>query len=313
MITIAKSSKDNILNMCDAIESGVWIHLTNPSDNEVELVGKSTGIPEVLMKTALDEEESAHVDNEGKFRIIVVDIPIIEEENDSYVYNTVPLSIITGENYILTVCLKETTIINDFLEARVKNFSTNYPIRFILQILYKNSIKFLSYLKQIDKTSHRLQTELHKSMKNKEIFQFLELEKSLVYFSTASKANQMVIERIARFDDIKDLKEELNLLDDVIIENRQAIEMCNIFREILMGTMDAFASIISNNLSLVMKLLTIITIIIAIPTLFGSIWGMNVPVPFQFNPAGFYIVMGLAILATIVVAFLLVNKTRRLK
>lgn len=312
MITIKKSVRD-VLKAYDEIESGVWINLINPSDNEVDLVSKSTGIPETMIKTALDEEETAHIDYDGSYRMIVVDIPIIEEANDSYVYNTIPLSIITGKSYILTVCLKETSIISDFLEARVKNFSTRKLIRFILQILYKNSVKFLSYLKQIDKTSHRIQTELNKSMKNKEIFQLLELEKSLVYFSTASKSNQTVIEKIAKFEEIKDLTEELNLLDDLIIENRQAIEMCNIYREILIGTMDAFASIISNNVNIVMKLLTIITIILSIPTLIASLWGMNVPVPFETNPIGFYIVLIITIPVTVGVALFLIKRTRRLK
>ena len=136
MITIKKSVRD-VLKAYDEIESGVWINLINPSDNEVDLVSKSTGIPETMIKTALDEEETAHIDYDGSYRMIVVDIPIIEEANDSYVYNTIPLSIITGKSYILTVCLKETSIISDFLEARVKNFSTRKLIRFILQILSK--------------------------------------------------------------------------------------------------------------------------------------------------------------------------------
>lgn len=312
MITIRKTVNE-ILKSYDDINTGAWINLTNPSDSEVDLVSKSTGIPDDMIKTALDEEETAHIDYDGNYRMLVVDIPIIEEENDSYVYNTVPLSIITGKGYFLTVCLKDTSIINDFLENRVKSFNTQKTIRFILQILYKNSIKFLSYLKQIDKTSHRIQTELNKSMKNKEIFQLLELEKSLVYFSTASKANQTVIEKIAKFEEIKDLTDELNLLDDLIIENRQAIEMCNIYREILTGTMDAFASIISNNVNLVMKLLTIITIILSIPTLIASLWGMNVPVPFENYKLGFYIVLGIAIPITVGFALFLINKTRRPK
>lgn len=312
MITIRKTVKD-VLQEFNEIEKNSWINLTNPSDNEVDLVSNITGIDEDMIKTVLDEEETAHIDYDKNFRMIVVNIPIIEEENDNYVYNTVPLSIITGKGYIVTVCLKENTIINDFLKNRVKNFSTNKTIKFFLQILYKNSIKFLSYLKQIDKTSHRIQTELNKSMKNKEIFQLLELEKSLVYFSTASKANHTVIEKIAKFEEIKDMPEELNLLDDLIIENRQAIEMCNIYREILTGTMDTFASIISNNLNFVMKLLTVITIILSVPTLIASLWGMNVPVPFETNSFGFYIVLIIALPLTIGVAWYLIKKTGRLK
>lgn len=312
MITIQKTVRDTLVT-CETIEQGVWINLTNPSDSEVDMVTQATGIAQEMIKTALDEEETAHIDYGDNLRMIIVDIPIIEEEKDNYVYNTLPLSIITGNGYIVTVCLKETSIIGDFLENRVKSFSTNNAIRFILQILYKNSVKFLSYLKQLDKTNHRIQTELHKSMKNKEIFQLLELEKSLVYFSTASKVNHTVIEKIGRFEEIKDKPDELSLFDDLVIENRQAIEVCNIHREILSGTMDAFASIISNNVNIVMKILTIITIVLSIPTLIASLWGMNVPVPFAANPLGFYIVLGITLPVTIGIAWYLIKKTRRLK
>ena len=312
MITVRKSASGTLMTL-ERIQKNTWIDLINPSDNEVDLVTRQTGIPEDMLKAALDEEESAHIDIEDNFRMIIVDIPIIEEEDDSYVYNTIPLSIITGEGYFVTVCLKETSIINDFAEGRIKNFSTERPLKFILQILYRNSVKFLSYLKQIDKTSHRIQSELQKSMKNKEIFQLLELEKSLVYFSTASKANQVVIERIARLEELKDMPDEMDLLNDLAIENRQAIEMCNIYREILTGTMDAFASIINNNVNVVMKLLTIITIIMSMPTLIASLWGMNVPVPFGQSPAGFWIVLAITLPLTICFALLLINKTRRLK
>ena len=165
----------------------------------------------------------------------------------------------------------------------------------------------------IDKTSHRLQAELHKSMKNKELISLLELEKSLVYFSTSLRANEVVIDRVSKFEFIKSDIVNLNLLDDLIIENKQAIEMCNIYSNILSGTMDAFASIISNNVNLVMKLLTIITIILTVPTLIASFWGMNVPVPFEKNSLGFWIVVGIAVVVTLGVAFVLVKRTNRLK
>mgnify|MGYP000866043560 CR=1 FL=1 len=312
MITVRKSVGGTLMTL-ESIQKNTWIDMINPSDNEVDLVSKQTGIPDDMLKASLDEEESAHIDYEGNFRMIIVDIPIIEEENDNYVYNTIPLSIITGEGYFVTVCLKETSITNDFAEGRIKSFSTERPLKFILQILYRNSVKFLSYLKQIDKTSHRIQSELQKSMKNKEIFQLLELEKSLVYFSTASKANQVVIEKIAKFEELKDMPEEMDLLNDLIIENKQAIEMCNIYREILTGTMDAFASIINNNVNIVMKLLTIITIIMSLPTLIASLWGMNVPVPFGGNPAGFWLVLAITLPLTVCFALLLINKTRKIK
>lgn len=315
MITFAKTDlKDNSLKLYDEFVQGCWINLINPLDSEVEKVSAFSGIPEDMLKTALDEEESAHIDRESEFRLIIVDVPVIEDDNEGgYTYSTLPLAIITGRGNIVTICLKETPIINDFLESRVRNFATHNSIRFILQILYKNSVKFLSYLKHIDKTTHRIQRLLHKSMKNKEIFQLLEIEKSLVYFSTALKANQAVIEKISKFEELRDKKEELELLDDVMIENKQAIEMSDIYRDILSGTMDAFASIINNNVNIVMKLLTIITIILSVPTLIASLWGMNISLPLENNPLGFWIIIIASIIITVIVALILIKRSSRIK
>ena len=314
MITISRTNQlDNSLELTDTIVEHCWIHMINPSDSEVEQVSRVTGITDVMLKSALDEEETAHTDTELDNTLVVVDIPSLEEENDNIVYTTMPLGIIMNENYIVTVALRDSSLLNDFLNERVRGFNTNNQSKFLLQILYRNATKFLQQLRMIDKTSHRLQAELHKSMKNKELISLLELEKSLVYFSTSLRANEVVIDRVSKFEFIKSDIVNLNLLDDLIIENKQAIEMCNIYSNILSGTMDAFASIISNNVNLVMKLLTIITIILTVPTLIASFWGMNVPVPFEKNSLGFWIVVGIAVVVTLGVAFVLVKRTNRLK
>lgn len=314
MITISRTNQlDNSLELTDTIAEHCWIHMINPSDSEVEQVSRVTGITDVMLKSALDEEETAHTDTELDNTLVVVDIPSLEEENDNIVYTTMPLGIIMNENYIVTVALRDSSLLNDFLNERVRGFNTNNQSKFLLQILYRNATKFLQQLRMIDKTSHRLQAELHKSMKNKELISLLELEKSLVYFSTSLRANEVVIDRVSKFEFIKSDIVNLNLLDDLIIENKQAIEMCNIYSNILSGTMDAFASIISNNVNLVMKLLTIITIILTVPTLIASFWGMNVPVPFEKNSLGFWIVVGIAIVVTLGVAFVLIKRTNRLK
>ena len=201
------------------------------------------------------------------------------------------MAIIYNDNYFVTVCLRETTVLGGFISGRVRNFDVNKKTRFVYQILYINAIKFLHCLKQIDKTSNRIQQSLHRSMKNKELIQLLDLEKALVYFSTSLNSNQIVIDRIKLAYAIKHYEDDNDILDDVIIENKQAIEMATIYRDILSGTMDAFASIISNNQNIVMKLLAAMTICLTIPTVVFSLWGMNVPVPFQHNPFGFWIVV----------------------
>lgn len=282
------------LEELDEIKPMVWINLENPSDKEVEEVSAKTGLPQDFLKAALDEEERAHIDYEDDTTMIIVDIPIIQGDSEWYLYSTIPLAIIFNENYFVTVCLRENSVLNEFIKGRVRNFDVNKKTRFIYQILYVNAIKFLHYLKQIDKTSNRVQTALHKSMKNKELIQLLDLEKGLVYFSTSLNANQVVIDRIKLLSAIKHYEDDNEILDDIVIENKQAIEMATIYRDIMSGTMDAFASIISNNQNIVMKFLTAITICLTIPTLVSSLWGMNVSVPFEnLGQGGFWILVGI--------------------
>jgi magnesium transporter len=255
------------------------------------------------LRAALDEEERARIEIEPGSTLILVDVPKIEPSENNKYYSTLPLGIILAGDSILTVCTQEVPLIKDFIGGSVRSFYTFKKTRFILQILYKNASYYLMFLKQIDRRSSQIERELHISMKNKELIQLLELEKSLVYFSTSLRANEVVLERMLRLDAIKKYPEDEDLLEDVIIENKQAIEMATIYSNILSGTMDAFASVISNNLNIVMKLLTSITIIMAIPTIIASFWGMNVPVPMTENPWAFFtiimITVALALLSTL--------------
>lgn len=287
---------------------GTWINLSNPDDKEIEYVSKLTSVPEDMIKAALDEEETSRIEIEDNVNMTLFDIPIIEKDEDYYVYSTLPFAYIRTPDVVLTVCLNETNIINDFVMGRVKNFSVHKKTRFLLQILYKNATKFLQYLKQIDKTSQRIQVELHKSMKNKELIQLLDLENSLVYFSTALRSNSVILDKLARIEKHDFYEEDEDLWEDVVIENKQALEMCNIFRDILSGTMDAFASVISNNLNIVMKLLASLTILIAIPSMIAAFWGMNTGVPWGGEPWGFWIVIGIAVVITLVTGIILWKK-----
>jgi len=212
------------------------------------------------------------------------------------------------DEVIITVCTRETPIITDFTEERIRNFWTFKRTRFILQLLHRNASRFLAYLKQIDKASMHVQDLLEKSSRNQELLQMMKLEKSLVFFSTSLKGNEMVMEKLLRLEVIQKYPEDADLLEDVIIENKQAIEMCNIYRDIMSGTMDAFASIISNNLNITMKVLTSLTVVMSIPTIFASLWGMNVKVPFANSPAGFWIVLGISVAAALGAFFLLYKK-----
>jgi magnesium transporter len=284
---------------------GNWVHVVNPSKEELEEVTRATGVLPEFLQAALDEEETPRIDKEDEQTLILVDIPVVEPEGTSFVYNTFPLGIVITETNIITVCLEETTIIEDFCRGRVRGFDCAKKTRFVYQLLYKISSRFLQYLRQIDKAKTQVENALQKSLKNRELIQMLKLEKSLVFFSTSLKANEIVMEKMLKTNVLKRYPDDEELLEDVIIENKQAIEMCTIYRDILSGTMDAFASVISNNLNIVMKFLTSVTIILSIPTLFFSMWGMNVDVPFEGIKGGFLIVAGIAIVCTVVVTIIL--------
>ncbi len=296
MIDIFKTLNSDIIRTRD-FEEGIWVNLTNPTEEEIDRVGNKLNVEKDFLKASLDEEERARIEFENGQTLILVDIPVIEKEGRLNVYTTIPLGIILIEHCIITVCLKEDTLLDDFINSRVKAFVTQYRTRFVLQILYRNATRYLQYLKHIEKTSSRIEQDLHRSMKNKELIQMLKLEKSLIYFSTALKANELVLEKLMRFEHIKNYPEDTELLEDVIIENKQAIEMANIYSNILTGTMGAFASVISNNLNIVMKFLTSVTIVIAIPTMISGFFGMNVDLPLKGQYAFFYILLMSAFLS----------------
>jgi magnesium transporter len=301
---------DNNLVKTQAIEDGCWINLVNPDDSEVALVCEALDIDHDMLKSALDEEERARIETELGKTLIIVDTPVIEKESKLNVYSTIPVGIILLKQCIVTVCLRNDTLLTDFVANKVKFFLTNFKTRFILQILNRNSIRYLQYLRHIDKITYRIEQDLHRSMKNKELFQMLKLEKSLVYFSTALKSNQIVLEKLLKFEHLKSYPDDTELLEDTIIENKQAIEMASIYGSILNGTMQAFASIISNNLNMMMKFLSSITIIMAIPTIISSFFGMNVTLPLnaQHAPNSFVFIVILSMLLCSIVAFILFKK-----
>lgn len=313
MINIYKSIDDttNNLQKIDNLETGCWVNIVAPTDQELLLVAKKTGVPIEFLRSPLDDEETSRLDIEDNNILVIVDIPFTEMEDNSLTYDTYPLAIIHTEKEIITVCLKNSKILTDFAEGKVRSFFTYKRSRFILQILNRIATYYLLYLRQIDKKSLMIEKKLHKSMKNKELIQLLSLEKSLVYFSTSLKSNEITLEKMLKLEFITKYEEDKDVLEDVIIENKQAIEMANIYSNILSGTMDAFASVISNNLSVVMKFLASITIVMSIPTMISGLFGMNVNLPFSegspLYPFGFWIVVGI-IVVTSFFAIAILNK-----
>lgn len=267
---------DGKMTALDQVEPGCWIRCVDPTDEEIRSLIRDFHIESDFFRSALDEEESSHIDIEDESTLIVVDIPILEKNGKNLAYSTMPLGIIITEKNILTVCLRENPIMTEFAEGMVKNVQTNLKTRFTLTIMLRIATRFLQYLKQIDKLSDKVERSLRKSMHNEELIQLLDIEKSLVYFSSSLKADEITMEKIMRGRAIKLYDEDQELLEDVLIEIKQAIEMSNIYLNILSGTMDAFASVISNNLNVVMKVLASITLLMSIPTIISSFYGMNV-------------------------------------
>lgn len=292
-------------------KKGSWINLVNPSENDIKKVCENLKIEEEFIRASLDYEEKARIDydEEEDTTLFVVDVPIVEKEYENYIYTTMPLGmIVVRDDYFITVSLKKNKVIEDFENRKIKNFQTYKKSRFIFQILYLNASYMLNYLKKINKETEIAEYILKNSMKNKELLKMLSLEKALVYFTTSLKSNELVMEKTLRGKIIKLYDDDEDILEDAITENRQAIEMANIYRDILNGTMDAYASIISNNLNGVMKFLTSITIVLAVPTMVSSFWGMNVGLPFQNHPMGFVIMILISVILTLIVTWWLKRK-----
>lgn len=293
------------------LERGCWINLINPTTQEINTICNSVGAMEEFIRYPLDQEERARIDIEDEQTLILIDLPIAEKNEEGISgFSTIPLGmIVVRDDYFITVCTQETPIINEFVDCRVKGFYTFKKTRFILQILYKIATYYLTYLKYINRETDKAEHRLQKTMKNKELIKLLELENSLVYFTTSLKSNEIVMEKLMRTKCIKMYEEDEDILEDAIVENRQAIEMGTIYRDILNGTMDAYASVISNNLNMVMKFLASVTIVLSIPTIVSGLWGMNVKgLPFAENVFGFWIVLGITAFIAFVAWFLLKKK-----
>lgn len=296
----------------DTLEPGSWVNVVAPSEEEKQYLIEELGVLPEFVRASLDAEESSHIDYDEDYNqtLVIVDYPSADENADEYdknmlQYTTLPMGIVIMKGYVITISLYENYNIDDMAQGKIKGVNTDLKTRFLLLLILRISQRYLIYLRQIDRISSRTEQRLHKSMQNKELIQMLGLEKSLVYFSTSLKTDEITLNKIMRGKAIKLYDEDQDLLEDVLIEIHQAIEMCNIYSNILSGTMDAFASVISNNLNIVMKVLTVITIVMSIPNIIFSFYGMNVsglPIPQWWFPTG------VAVIACIIATIIFIKK-----
>ena len=294
----------------DIVEDS-WINLYSPTEEEIARVENELGIPQEFLRYPLDEEERPRIDYDDDTGnvLVIVDIPFSKRENETIKYETSPLGIILCDKHIITISLKKTQILEQFQENRVKDLIISYRTRFTIQILYAVARDYLRLLRFIDKTLESAEQGLAKSISNTHLYKMLELSKSLVYFTSSLKSNDAVLEKLMRGRTIKLYDDDEDLLEDVVIEYKQAREMADIYATIVSGIMDAYGSIINNNMNAIMKFLAAATICLEVPNLFGSFFGQNCPMPwdarFAQNPVPFIILCLLFVVSFLICAVVL--------
>ena len=301
MIEFYKTINSKV-QLMDKVEDGCWINIVDPTREELEYIIKELNIEPSFLNSALDEEESSRIKSEEDQVLIIVDVPITDQQTENtIIYLTMPVGIIISNNHIITVAVKPHAVLKEMADGTIKNVQTGLKTRFVFMMLLRIVSRFLQHLRQIDKIQNLMEKQLQRYMKNKDLFQMLGIEKSLVYFSTALKANEATIEKILRGRIIKLYEDDQDILEDVLIEIKQAIDMTSTYSGILSSIMDIFASIISNNLNITMKILTSVTIVMAIPNIVTGFFGMNVKLPFE--DSGYW---GLSMIIVIIITITIV-------
>ncbi|MDQ0222757.1 magnesium transporter CorA family protein [Streptococcus moroccensis] len=281
------------LEEIDTFAPGAWINLINPSQSETMEIAERFNIDITDLRAPLDAEEMSRISVEDDYKLIIVDVPISEERNSKIYYVTIPLGIIITEEAIITTCLVDLPLFDFFINRRVRNFYTFMKSRFVFQILYRNAAIYLSALRQIDRKSEEIESQMHESTRNEELIELMELEKTIIYFKASLKTNERIVKKLTASSYLlKKYEEDEDLLEDTLVETQQAIEMADIYGHILKGMTDTFGSIISNNQNTIMKTLALATMVLSVPTMIFSAYGMNFvqmdALPFNDIPHAFW-------------------------
>ncbi|WP_417908567.1 magnesium transporter CorA family protein [Candidatus Electronema sp. PJ] len=294
MIQVFKWSENRYVQI-DKFEKNCWINMISPDRQELERLSQEILIPADFLTDPLDMDERARIETEEGVLLIVLRIPDYDEKNSEVPFITTPAGIIlTKDGSIITICSSDITDLLELYVGKGKYIVTGNRSGFVLRIFLRTALLYLKFLKEINRRTAEIEKELQKSLQNEELIKLLNLEKSLVFFTTSLRSNELMMERLLKTKTLELTAEDEDMLEDVIIDNKQAIEMANIYSNILSGMMDAFASVINNNINYVMKILTSITILLTIPMVISSIYGMNIKIPFQHSPYAFLIVIGIS-------------------
>lgn len=312
MIQILKREGKELIEL-EAVEKGCWVNIYPPFDTEsLALIAQEHEIPHDFLKDSLDRDEVSRYESDEEVDLIVINAPIYNDKiiEDESLFLTVPIGIISKVDYIITISPFKNRVIDHFLENKNKKFDPSNQQHFILDIFERNVYFFLFYLREINRQRNVIEKEIYRSSKNKDLKRVLNLQKSLVYFVTNLRANGLVMMKIKRIDflRIRQNEELSDFLEDIVIDNAQASEMADIYTNIINGTMEAFSSMISNNLNMVMQRLTAVTIILMVPTLVASFYGMNVGLPLEHNKHAFFILMLVSVMLSAILGYFFLKK-----
>lgn len=295
---------DQIVHEIHEIYEGCWVCLTDPTYEETKKIADELDIDIDDVRAALDEEESSRIELKDGYTLILVDIPTIEIRHEREAYTTMPLGIILTQELIMTVCKEENSIQSAFIFGKVRDFSTKKKLRFVYQILFRMAMLYQADLKTIDKKRIEIEERVGGMTEEEDLVALHEQESTLVYFATSLRANRVVLERLSHYKRLQQYTDDVELFEDVIVETQQAIEMANIYRDIINGTRELLSSVINSRLNNVMKYLTSITLVMAIPTVISGLYGMNVEgMPFANAVYGFSVICGIIVVICTVVAY----------
>ncbi len=304
-------TEHHVTTEVESIRNGAWIELTDPTHEEAQKIASKLKIDIEDLLSAIDPEEKNRIELQEGYTLILVDIPAIEVRHGQRSYTTIPLGIILTQDEIVTVCSEVTPILSQFERDQVRDFSTKKKLRFVYQILLRTSIVYQKALQLIDRRRGEIEERIDKVESEEDLIRLHELETTLVYFATSLRGNGNVLDRLTRYKRLQQFPEDRELLDDVIVENKQAIEMTTIYKDIIDSTRELLSNVLDSRLNNVMKRLTSITLILAVPTMISGMYGMNVDsrwMPLAGTVHGFGIIILITLIISILLMFLLHRK-----
>jgi magnesium transporter len=301
MLTIYKTTEHG-LEQLESMANGAWVKVVDPTPQEIQQL-VTWGIDTDYINYSLDLDEMPRMERDEDYTFILVRIPHKQPDSD-IPYTTIPLGIMIKGNIIVTICRYDKEMFKVLANGKYRLLKTGKRYRFALYIFLETATRYLTHLREINRMTESIEDQLQKSTRNREVLELLKYQKSLTYFATALRSNEVMFERVQRTQIFNYYEDDQDLLEDVLTENQQAIQMTNINTEILSSMMDAFASIISNNLNSVMKGLAAITIIINVPAVVAAFYGMNVKLPGEGHPLAFLSVFGISLTLTAIATFI---------